>query len=409
MRQYLDLLKLAGVKRLIISVAPGRFAYAMLNLATFFYVKDATGSITIAGFATGLEGAASALTAGIRAGFIDRYGQTKPFAIQVPLWTFFVYLMTINDHNLWVLVMATIVGLFSPPINLASRPLWRDAVGAANLRTAYAIDTTLLNMTTVVGPIAATFVALQVSGAAALWVTCVMMAIGGFAMMTMPLSRNWKPEVAEPSVKGLFRSKAYQVIIFEGMIFGFGWGMLEITIPGYSTLINRPELSAPLLSTLAVASIFGGLIIGGRKSSITPLRGFKVAGLIAAICASPLIFTKPGTAMGLVLLALGFAIGFAQVYHWETLEAVRPTGSATSASAWLWTIEGSMLAAGAALGGYLVEQVNPKYALGIVSLALIGATTFIWTFGAKYLAEANRPLSQVKKVAALADLETPLE
>ncbi len=68
-----------------------------------------------------------------------------------------------------------------------------------------------------------------------------------------------------------------------------------------------------------------------------------------------------------------------------------------------------MLAIGAALGGYLVEQVNPAIALGLVSLGLLTATAFIWLYGARYLDEADRPLSEVKKVAALADLETPLE
>jgi hypothetical protein len=164
-----------------------------------------------------------------------------------------------------------------------------------------------------------------------------------------------------------------------------------------------------LLSTLALASIFGGLVIGGRKSSITPLNGFKVAGLCAAITAAPLALTVPGIWMGIVLAFLGLAIGFAQVYHWETLEAIRPAGTATSAQAWLWTLEGSMLAVGAALGGYLVEQVNPQFALGLVSISLAGATAFIWLFGSRFLQGANRPLSEVEKVAALADLETPLE
>ena len=409
MRQYLDLLNIAGVKRLILSALPGRFAYAMLQLATFFYVKDTTGSITLAGIATGLEGITSATTAGLRAGLIDRFGQTKPFAFFIPIWTLTLFAMTLNDSAAWVLTTAGLVGFFSPPINLASRPLWRDAVGPSNLRTAYAIDTTMMNATTVAGPIIATWVALQFSGAIALWLTCIMMATGGIAMMTMPLSRKWKPETSKPSVKGLFKNRGYQIIIIEGMIFGFGWGLLEITIPAYSSLVERPELSAPLLATLALASIFGGLIIGGRKSSITPLNGFKVAGLAVGIVAAPLAFTEPGLNMGLVLGALGFAIGFAQVYHWETLEAVRPAGSATSAQAWLWTIEGSMLAIGSAVGGYLVEQVNPKFALGLISLSLASATFFIWTYGAKFLLGANRPLSEVEKVAALSDLETPLE
>lgn len=409
MRQYLDLLKLPGVKRLILSALPGRFAYAMIQLATFFYVKDSTGSITLAGIATGLEAIASALTAGLRGTILDRYGQFKPLSIFVPAWVLMVYLMTLRGDQFWILLTATLVGLSSPPINLAARPLWRDAVGAKNLRTAYAIDTTMMNTTTVVGPVVATFLAVEFGGYSALWLTSAMMAFGGLLMISMPLSRNWKPEKKIPGANTLWRNRGFQMIVFEGMIFGLAWGLLEISIPAFSTLVERPELSAPLLATLALASIFGGLVIGGRKSSITPLNGFKISGLIAALCALPLALTEPGLSMGFVLALLGLAIGFAQVYHWETLEAVRPAGSATSAQAWLWTVEGTMLAIGAALGGYLVEQVNPALALGLVSVGLLTATGFVWLYGAKYLVDADRPLSEVKKVAALADLETPLE
>ena len=55
MRTYLDLFKIPGVKRLVISALPGRLAYGMIALATFFFVQDKTGSITLAGIATGVE------------------------------------------------------------------------------------------------------------------------------------------------------------------------------------------------------------------------------------------------------------------------------------------------------------------------------------------------------------------
>jgi MFS family permease len=402
-------MKLDGVKRLILSAFPGRLAYGMIHLATFFYVKDATNSITVAGLATGFQTISSALTAGLRGTILDRYGQFRPLSIYVPTWVSTVYLMTMSESRTWILFTAILIGLASPPINLAARPLWRDAVGAKNLRTAYAIDTTMMNATTVIGPVVATYLAIEYGGYAALWLTASLMAFGGVLMISMPLSRNWIPELAIPGANSLWRNRAFQMIMIEGMIFGLAWGLLEISIPAYSSLIDRPALSAPLLATLALTSIFGGLIIGGRKSSITPLRGFKVAGLAAAVCALPLGWTTPGLSMGLVLAFLGFAIGFAQVYHWETLEAIRPAGTATSAQAWLWTVEGTMLAIGVALGGYLVEQVSPSIALGLVSVGLLSATGFVWLFGAKYLSEADKPLSEVKKVAALADLESVLE
>jgi hypothetical protein len=102
-------------------------------------------------------------------------------------------------------------------------------------------------------------------------------------------------------------------------------------------------------------------------------------------------------------------MGFAQVFHWEVLEAVRPQGTATSAQAWLWAVEGSTLAIGTAAGGYLVEYVSPQSALLGVSVGLIISTIYIWLYAASRLQEADKPLSESQMIDVLADLESPAE
>jgi predicted MFS family arabinose efflux permease len=139
------------------------------------------------------------------------------------------------------------------------------------------------------------------------------------------------------------------------------------------------------------------------------LQGFKWASLGASVAALPLVFTKPGWSMALVLGLLGLGMGFAQVFHWEVLEAVRPQGTATSAQAWLWAVEGSMLAVGTALGGYLVENVSPQIALLGVSIGLVLSTFYIWFYAASRLLQADKPLSESQKIEVLADLESPAE
>ncbi len=409
MRAYWNLFAIPGVRRLVASAIPGRVAYGMITLTTFFYVQHATHSITLAGLATGAETITSSLTAGMRGQAIDRFGQTKPLLFYVPLWASIVVLLSFQTEKVTLIATSALVGLFSPPINLSTRPLWRDAVGAENLRTAYAIDTTLMNATTVIGPVIATWLSLQFGGDIALRVTAALMATGGMLLLSMPLSRNWVPEKHSGTSFSLLRDLKFQLLAIEGMIFGLGWGLLEISVPSSATLAGVPGKSAPLLAALSGASIIGGLVIGGRKSSVTPLRGFKLASLCVALTTVPLSFTTPGWSMGISLMFLGLAIGFAQVYHWEVLEAVRPVGSATSAQAWLWTVEGSMLALGAALGGYLVEHVSPRAALGGVSLGLICSTLFVWVVAAPHLSDADQPLSDIQKIDALADLETPLD
>jgi MFS family permease len=409
MRTYLEFLKIPGVKRLLVSALPGRLSYGMIALATFFFVQDVTGSITIAGIATGIETLTSSLTAGFRGNLIDKFGQTKPLSFFVPTWVALVVFLSFVTTPAAIIIISGFIGLASPPVNLSTRPLWRVLVGAENLRTGYAIDTVMSSSTIVAGPVIATALAIPLGGDVALWGTAALMAIGGYALIQMPASRNWKPEPQQGNAMRLLRNKQFQILAIEGMVFGLAWGLLEITIPSYSTLQGTPGLSAPLLATLAGASILGGLIIGARKSLTTPLQGFKLASLVASIVALPLALTRPGWSMGIVLGLLGLGMGFAQVYHWEVLEAVRPIGTATSAQAWLWAVEGSTMALGIAIGGYVVENISPQLALGGVSVGLIVSTIYVWWYAAPRLPEANKPLSESQKIEVLADLESPAE
>jgi len=409
MRTYLEFLKIPGVKRLLVSALPGRLSYGMIALATFFFVQDVTGSITIAGIATGIETLTSSLTAGFRGNLIDKFGQTKPLSFFVPTWVALVVFLSFVTTPAAIIIISGFIGLASPPVNLSTRPLWRVLVGAENLRTGYAIDTVMSSSTIVAGPVIATALAIPLGGDVALWGTAALMAIGGYALIQMPASRNWKPEPQQGNAMRLLRNKQFQILAIEGMVFGLAWGLLEILIPSYATLQGTPGLSAPLLATLAGASILGGLIIGARKSLTTPLQGFKLASLVASIVALPLALTKPGWSMGIVLGLLGLGMGFAQVYHWEVLEAVRPLGTATSAQAWLWAVEGSTMAVGIAIGGYVVENISPQLALGGVSVGLIVSTIYVWWYAAPRLPEANKPLSETQKIEVLADLESPAE
>jgi hypothetical protein len=124
-----------------------------------------------------------------------------------------------------IVIVSGLIGLASPPVNLSTRPLWRVLVGPENLRTAYALDTTMSSSTIVAGPVLATAVAIQISGSAALWATATLMAIGGIAIIQMPASRNWKPEPQQGNSMMLLRNKQFQILAFEGMIFGLAWGL----------------------------------------------------------------------------------------------------------------------------------------------------------------------------------------
>ena len=134
---YREIIRLPGVKRLMVSNIPSRLAYGMLALSIFFYVHEKTNSVAVAGLASGVETLAGSLGAGFRGNLIDRYGQTKPLMLFVPCWAIILSTLALANSTFEIIFVTVCIGLFSPPINLATRPLWRLAVGSERLRTAY--------------------------------------------------------------------------------------------------------------------------------------------------------------------------------------------------------------------------------------------------------------------------------
>jgi hypothetical protein len=235
------------------------------------------------------------------------------------------------------------------------------------------------------------------------------MFVGGILMITMPLSRNWVPEPHSGNSLRLWKHLPFLIMAGEGLIFGLGWGLLEITIPATATLNKTPGLAAPLLAILTGTSILAGVITGMRKSTMTALVGFRRASVVAALTTIPLSFVQFGWQLGVALAALGFAIGFAQIYHMEVLEAVRPLGSATSAQAWLWAVEGSAMALGISGGGWIVEKYNTQFALLLVTIGICSSSLYIIFFASSRLQAANKPLSDDEMAQAISNLESTLE
>ena len=86
---------------------------------------------------------------------------------------------------------------------------------------------------------------------------------------------------------------------------------------------------------------------------------------------------------------LGFVGGAIQVFYWEVIEAVRPKGSAVSYMAWLWTVEGSVMSLGSAVGGVLSESISPRFCLALTAIS-IALGNLVLTIGKNRLLAANR-------------------
>ena len=403
MKRYKELFSFPQVITLGIAAFPARLAYGMIGLGIFFKAEQSTGSFAIAGFAIGLNSLAGAVTAGIRGSVMDRWGQKWPLRILVPGYTILILTLNQMDTARSILITAFILGITAPPINLSVRPLWKDIVPPTYLRTAYAFDSSMMSSTTVLGPVIVTSLALSSRPYLALNVVAGLMLTGGIALAMTSVSRNWIPEKKVKGQERLLKNRAIQMLMFEGCFIGFGWGVFDVAVPAFATQENVPHRVAWIFASFGVATVIGGLLGGLVSKKLAPLLALRRAYLLRSVACFPIAFTYPDWTMALVGASIGFLGGAVQVFYFEVLEAVRPKGSQTSSLGWIWSVEGSFMAVGAAVGGVVSEHLSPRIGLAMLPI-MIFIGYIILTIGKGRLSAANDLPTDDEDLAAIADL-----
>lgn len=405
MSRYSQVLSNRSGQYLLISSFPARLAYGMISLSIFFKVQQTTGSIAAAGLATGINGITGATTAGLRGSIIDKFGMKIPLRILAPGYALLILLFSTGTSKTELVVYAGILGLSAPPINLSVRPLWKVTVPQDQIRSAYAIDTAVMNSVGVFGPLLATTLALNSSPEVALRICSVLIFIGGAALSLSPQLKRWKPEKKTSNDLAVWRTPAMRLLMLEGVFIGLGWGAFDIAIPAFTTLESIPQRTGVIFAIMAAGTVIGGLVAGMVSRHTSSLAAFNNLYLFWFIFSLPLAFTYPDWSMIIVTAAMSLVAGGSQVFYLEISEAVRPKGTAVAALGWLWTVEGTFAAIGTALGGFISEHYSPRYCLALTTVC-VGIGYIVIRMGSGLLKAADRtPTEQEDTEAMEANLD----
>ena len=408
MNRYKELFGFPQVIRLGLSAFPARLAYSMIGLGIFFKAEQETGSIAVAGFAIGLNSLAGSLTAGIRGSVMDRFGQKWPIRILVPMYAALIILLNTMESRQSILISAFILGITAPPINLSVRPLWKDIVPDSYLRTAYAFDSSMMSSTSVIGPVIITALSLSSHPGYGLGTVAALMLIGGFALSLTPASRDWIPEKKKKNQQKLWRDRAIQLLMFEGCFIGFGWGVFDVAVPAFATQEGVQHRVAWIFAAFGAATVVGGLLGGLVSKKLAPLSALRRAYFFWLIACIPIAFTYPDWSMALLGACIGFLGGAVQVFYFEVLEAVRPKGSQTASLGWIWSVEGSFMAVGAAVGGVVSETLSPRIGLAMLPI-MIGIGLIILSIGRGRLSAANDIPTDEEDLQAMKDISNEVK
>ena len=408
MNRYRELMAFPQVIRLGISAFPARLAYGMIGLGIFFKAEQETGSVAIAGFAIGLNSLAGSLTAGLRGSVMDKFGQKWPIRILVPMYASLILLLNTMETRESILITAFVLGITAPPINLSVRPLWKDIVPDSYLRTAYAFDSSMMSTTSVIGPVVITALSLSSRPEFALGTIAALMFIGGLALSLTPASRDWIPEKKQKGQQRLWRDRAIQLLMFEGCFIGFGWGVFDVAVPAFATQEGVQHRVAWIFAAFGISTVIGGLLGGLVSKKLAPLSALRNTYLVWFITCIPIAFTYPDWTMALVGTFIGLIGGAVQVFYFEVLEAVRPQGSQTASLGWIWSVEGSFMAIGAAVGGVVSETFSPRAGLAMLPI-MICIGLIILSIGRGRLVAANDIPTDEEDLLAMRDISNDVK
>ena len=406
MSRYSKVLSNKSGQYLLISSFPARMAYGMISLSIFFKVQQSTGSIAIAGLATGVNGITGATTAGLRGTLIDKFGMKIPLRVFAPSYAVLILLFSTGNSSTQLVVFAGVLGFSAPPINLSIRPLWKVTVPKDQIRTAYAIDTAVMNSVGVFGPLVATTIALNYSPVISFQICSSLIFIGGAALSLSPQLKRWAPEKKTSKDLAVWRTPAMQLLMLEGVFIGLGWGAFDIAMPAFTVLEKIPHRTGIIFAIMAAGTVIGGLVAGMVSRRTSSLAAFKKLYLFWFLFSLPLAFTYPDWSMMIVTAAMSLMAGGLQVFYLEISEAVRPKGTAVAALGWLWTVEGTFSAFGTAIGGFISEHYSPRYCLALTTIC-VGIGYLVMRGGSDLLKEADRVPTEDEDTEAMeANLDT---
>jgi MFS family permease len=398
MKRYAAVLRVPYVTPLIAATLLARFPIGINALAIVLYLRAERGSFAIAGAVAGALAAGSGIGAPIQGRLVDGFGQRR---VLVPLGMLHAAALGAIVGSaeagapVAVLVFCGVVAGFAiPPTSSILRSMWPALLRERQelITAAYALDSVLIELIFVLGPLLTAAVATALSPPAALVVSAASVVAGTIAFTAMPPSRAMRPQRDRPSagLLGALGSPGVRTLVLTSLPAGVGIGICEVTLPAFSRDMGSASAAGVLLALWSVGSATGGLVYGSLLHR-PPLNRVHIA-VAAALPVSllPMAAAPSVPVMALLVIPAGLFVAPLLATRNELIAWVAPEGARTEAYTWPVTAFVGGIAIGSALAGAIVEQASWRTAF-----LTAGAFAFVGT-----LIAVGRRRTVVQRAAA---------
>ncbi len=381
MSRYAAVLRVPHVAALIAATLLARFPIGINALAIVLYLRAERGSFAVAGAVAGALAAGSGVGAPIQGRLVDAFGQRR---VLVPLGI-------VHAGALGALVLGTeagapgaalfvcglLAGFAIPPTSSVLRSMWpsllRDRPDL--LQPAYALDSVLIELIFVLGPLLTAAVATVLEPQAALVVSAASVVVGTIAFTALPPSRAMRPDPHRPraGALGALASPGVRTLVLTSLPAGIGIGICEVALPAFGDAYGAAATAGILLAVWSLGSAAGGLVYGALPNRPPLDRVHLTVTALLPLGLLPLAAAPSVAVMALLVIPAGMFIAPLLATRNELVGWVAPAGSRTEAYTWPVTAFVGGIAIGSALAGVIVESASWRTAFLVAgAVAAVG-------------------------------------
>ncbi len=380
MNRYAAVLRRPGIAVALLPYLLARVASAMVMLSLLLHVEQRQGSFVIAGLVTGAFAASVAVVAPVLGRAVDAHGQTPVLVVcglVHPLALLLVVHGAGDPSSLLTAPGAALAGATLPPLAACMRSLWPRLVNQDQQSTAFAVESIVVEICELGGPLLVGGLVVLIDPGAAVLVAAALSGLGTLLFAATPASRQRLVERRGPRVgRSPLAVRGVRRLV---LVVGLGVAAvasLEVSLAAFASERGTPGIAGWLIGAWIVGSLLAGWCYGARAWKVPLPRQLPVLLLLGAVTGlAPLLAVGP-LSMAAALVLAGVYLAPSTAAQFTLLSELAPDRRRTEAFTWASTAAFLGIAVGNLAAGPVVELGGYRSGVLVsVSLLSLAAVT----------------------------------
>lgn len=351
MNAYIDLLKTPGVARLIGAQLTARLPSGMLSLAILLHVERIHDSYGAAGLVLAATSVGQAVAGPLTSRWMGVWGMRKVLILTLIVCTLSIFAIALVPMSVGVyMAVGLLSGLSTPPVQPAVRTIYPKMVNSKQLTPLFSLDASAQEIIWVAGPVAATFLAVQISTTLAILVAGSFLVLGGTWFIASPEVGQVRIPRSKRSFGTVLRKRPVLLATITGFLLVGAAAAVEASV--VSVFGHGGPQAGIVLGIWAIGSLFGGLFLGHLPIGPWALaRRMLIVFVGMALAMVYLDFWW--LAIMLLVAGIGIAPAFAVIF--AIVSASVKFSDTAEAYGWVGTGQLIGAALGSAVAGFLID------------------------------------------------------